>query len=132
MYNIHDSIVELLKEAQELSFGKNINDMYNNEKAMVEKLQEVEELMRPLLRAKMALQSAIEQSKKRRTGLLYVQSLEVRAAELEIQKAVARDKRARTKQSKPKAAPSINSLVASLSPDQANALLAALQGMANK
>lgn len=125
MSNIHDSIVTLLQEAQELSFGEDTTALYENEKAMSEKLQEVEDLMRPLLQAKLALQTAIEQSKKRRTGLLYVQSLKTQGV-----KQVA--PRARGKQSKPKAAPSINSLVASLSPDQANALLAALQGMANK
>lgn len=133
--SIHEEVIESLKKAHDLMPTEDIDDMYDLESKMRAQIRKIEDLIRPLMHAKMALQTSMEKLEKRRLGIEYMFKLQMDAIERESAAAAKarraasrRDKVKRT--SKSNGQPDISAIISNMTPDQAAALLAALQGQA--
>lgn len=133
--SIHEEVIESLKKAHDLMPTEDIDDMYNLESKMRTQIRQINDLIRPLLQAKMALQTSMEKLEKRRLGIEYMFKLQMDAIERESA-AAAKARRAAGRGDKVKRTPKsngqpdISAIISNMTPDQAAALLAALQGQA--
>lgn len=133
--SIHEEVIESLRKAHDLMPTEETADMYDLESKMRAQIRQINDLIRPLLQAKMALQTSMEKLEKRRLGIEYMFKLQMNAIERESTAATKarraagrRDKVKRT--SKSNGQPDISAIISNMTPDQAAALLAALQGQA--
>ena len=133
--SIHEEVIESLKKAHDLMPTEDIDDMYDLESKMRAQIRKIEDLIRPLMHAKMALQTSMEKLEKRRLGIEYMFKLQMDAIERESA-AAAKARRAAgrgnkvKRTSKSNGQPDISAIISNMTPDQAAALLAALQGQA--
>lgn len=131
--SIHEEVIESLRKAHDLMPTEETADMYDLESKMRAQIRQINDLIRPLLQAKMALQTSMEKLEKRRLGIEYMFKLQMDAIERESAAAAKarrvagrRDKVKRT--SKSNGQSDISAIISNMTPDQAAALLAALQG----
>lgn len=125
--SIHEEVITSLRKAHDLMPTEDASEMYELESKMRSQIRQLKDLIRPLLHAKMALQTSMEKLEKRRLGIEYMWKLQFD----EIERVAEAKRKANRGKSQKKASKSsdsdLNTLVSNLTSDQAAVLLAVLK-----